>query len=106
MIVLDAKTDDVIGSSRYHDYDPEKSSIEIGWTFLARKYWGGAYNRELKELMLQHAFRFVRRVIFLVGPQNFRSQKAMEKIGGHRAGTRIEEDGRENLIFEIEAPNE
>ena len=54
--------------------------------------------------MLEHAFQFVRRVNFLVGPQNFRSQKAMEKIGGHRVGSRIAPTGRENLVFQIDKP--
>lgn len=71
----------VIGSSRFNGYDAIKNVIEIGWTFLARSCWGGAYNREMKELMLRHAFRFVDRVVFMVGPQNLRSQKALEKIG-------------------------
>ena len=55
--------------------------MEIGWTFLARSYWGGAMNRELKRMMLAHAFRFVPRVIFVVGERNLRSRRAMEKIG-------------------------
>ena len=102
MIVIDRKDGRVIGSSRFNAYNPEKNEIEIGWTFLARSYWGGTYNREMKQLMLQHAFQFVRRVNFLVGPQNFRSQKAMEKIGGRRMGSRIDATGRENLVFQIE----
>jgi RimJ/RimL family protein N-acetyltransferase len=103
LIVTDAQDGEVIGSSRYNAYDPVKSEIEIGWTFLARRYWGGEYNLEMKQLMLQHAFQFVRRVNFLVGPQNFRSQKAMEKIGGARKGSRIDpKNGRENVVFEIE----
>lgn len=102
-VVLDARDGRVIGSSRFHGYDPKASEIEIGWTFLARSYWGGVYNREMKELMLRHAFQFVRKVVFLVGLQNSRSQRAMEKIGGVRAGTRFK-DGRENLVFEIAAP--
>jgi RimJ/RimL family protein N-acetyltransferase len=103
LIVTDAQDGRVIGSSRFHAYDPEKSEIEIGWTFLARRYWGGAYNREMKQLMIQHAFQFVRRINFLVGPQNFRSQKAMEKIGGVRKGSRVDpKTGRTNLVFEIE----
>ena len=55
--------------------------MEIGWTFLERAFWGGTYNRELKSLMLGHAFRFVDRVLFVVGENNIRSQKALEKIG-------------------------
>jgi N-acetyltransferase len=80
-VVIDAKTQQIIGSTRFHGYDPEKSEIEIGWTFLARKYWGGRYNAEMKELMLTHAFKFVENVIFYVGENNIRSQKATEKIG-------------------------
>ena len=68
LIATDSKDGRVIGSSRFHGYDQEKSEIEIGWTFLARSHWGGIYNREMKQLMLRHAFRFVNSVIFLVGP--------------------------------------
>ena len=106
LIVIDAQDGRVIGSSRFHAYDPEKGEIEIGWTFLARRYWGGVYNREMKQLMLQHAFQFVRRVNFLVGAQNFRSQKAIEKIGGVRKESRIDpKTGGLNLVFQLEKPD-
>src|SRR5712691_4162790 len=82
LIAIDSKDGQVIGSSRFNGYDKEKSEIEIGWAFLARSHWGGVYNREMKQLMLRHTFQFVTRVIFLVGPKNFRSQRAVEKIGG------------------------
>jgi RimJ/RimL family protein N-acetyltransferase len=85
-VVIDAKTQQIIGSTRFYGYDPEKSEIEIGWTFLARKYWGRQYNCEMKELLLAHAFKFVESVVFFVGEKNFRSQKAMEKIGASRIG--------------------
>ena len=100
--VIDRATGGIIGSSRYFGYDEQRSEIEIGWTFLARAYWGGSYNRDMKQLMLRHAFRFVDAVVFLVGPQNRRSQRAMEKIGGVRVGTlRREPGGRENVVFQI-----
>jgi N-acetyltransferase len=102
-VARDCKTNQVIGSSRFHGYDKEKSEIEIGWTFLARSYWGGAYNREMKQLMLRHAFQFVNSVVFLVGPQNLRSQRAMEKIGGVRAGSRRDASGRESFVYQITA---
>ena len=79
--IIDRKTGRIIGSSRYANLDPERREIEIGWTFLERQFWGGNYNGELKRLMLAHAFRFVERVVFVVGETNFRSQKALEKIG-------------------------
>jgi RimJ/RimL family protein N-acetyltransferase len=85
-IVLDRQDGRVIGSSRFAEYDEAKSEIEIGWTFLARSHWVGRYNREMKQLMLQHAFRFVQRVIFRVGPNNLRSQRALENIGASCLG--------------------
>src|SRR5205809_3964767 len=85
-VIIDRKNQKIIGSTRFHGYDTRKSEIEIGWTFLARKYWGGRYNRELKQLMLAHAFKSVESVVFYIGQRNVRSQKAMEKIGGIRNG--------------------
>jgi N-acetyltransferase len=79
--VIDRKSGRIIGSSRYCNLNEEAGEVEIGWTFLEREFWGGAYNRELKSLMIEHAFRFVDRVLFVVGENNLRSQKALEKIG-------------------------
>jgi RimJ/RimL family protein N-acetyltransferase len=105
LIVIDSKDGRVIGSSRFHGYDKDKSEIEIGWTFLTRSHWGGLYNREMKQLMLRHAFRFVKSVVFLVGPENWRSQRALEKIGAVRSGSRSDESGRESFVYEITAPS-
>ena len=103
LIAIDRKDGRVIGSSRFNGYDPAKSEIEIGWTFLARSHWGGVYNGEMKRLMLRHAFRFVENVIFVVGVNNRRSQRAIEKIGGVRVGTRTKPGGRVDLVFRITA---
>jgi RimJ/RimL family protein N-acetyltransferase len=101
LIATDARDGRVIGSSRFHGYDTETSEIEIGWTFLARSHWGGVHNGEMKQLMLRHAFRFVRRVIFAVGPHNLRSQRAVEKIGGVREGSRLDARGQERVVYLI-----
>lgn len=79
--IIERKSGKIIGSSRYCNLNPVEREVEIGWTFLERAFWGGLYNRELKSLMLDHAFRFVDRVLFVVGEKNLRSQKALEKIG-------------------------
>jgi RimJ/RimL family protein N-acetyltransferase len=86
--VLDRASQGIIGSTRYCNYDAAQSEIEIGWTFLIRSHWGGKYNGEMKRLMLDHAFRFVRNVVFQVGPENMRSRRAVEKIGGVLVGHR------------------
>jgi len=102
LLAIDRKDGRVIGSSRFYGYSEEQSEIEIGWTFLARSHWGGVYNGEMKHLMLRHAFGFVKNVIFLVGPQNFRSQRALRKIGAIRIGSRS--DGRgEHLVYQMAA---
>ena len=101
VLAIDNGTGAVIGSSRYHGFDEALGEVEIGWTFLARSHWGGRYNGEMKHLMLTHAFRFVGRVVFMVGPRNLRSQRAVERIGAERAGTHIDDTGRESLVFAI-----
>jgi RimJ/RimL family protein N-acetyltransferase len=103
-VFVDRATQKLIGSSRYFGYDAKLSEIEIGWTFIARSHWGGATNREIKRLMLDHAFTFVDTVIFWVGEQNWRSQGAMTKIGGIRRDglfTRELSGATLHFIFEI-----
>jgi len=109
LVVIDRETQEIIGSSRYFGFDPAKREIEIGWTFLARSYWGGKYNGELKRLMLGHAFRFVESVVFLIGPTNVRSQKAVERIGGVMIGRRKRTNPHgetvESVVFQIKKPD-
>jgi RimJ/RimL family protein N-acetyltransferase len=81
MVVIDRATSAIIGSSRWQGFDPARSSVEIGWTFLARSHWGGTWNRELKRLMIGHALQHVELVEFQVGEGNVRSRRALEKIG-------------------------
>jgi RimJ/RimL family protein N-acetyltransferase len=103
-VFVDRSTNRLIGSSRYYGYDAGLSEVEIGWTFIARSHWGGKTNREVKRLMLDHAFSFVDTVIFWVGEKNWRSQGAMTKIGGvKREGLFVRElsGATPHFIFEI-----
>ena len=99
LIVIDKASKQVIGSSSFYDYRPDSADIVIGYTFLARRYWGGQYNAELKSLMLQHAFRFVETVWFHVGKQNLRSQRAMQKIGAGLSHGMLRGSGRVTASF-------
>lgn len=101
LVIIDRHTGKMIGSSRYHGYSHDRDEVEIGWTFLARSHWGGTHNRELKRLMLEHAFGFVSNVIFHVGVTNWRSQRAMEKIGGIRVGTRPDAAGNDSYVYRV-----
>ena len=101
LTVRDCQNSSLIGSSRYHGYNPELSEVEIGWMFLARSHWGGTYNGEVKRLMLRHALHYVERVVFLIGPQNIRSQRAIERLGAIRVGSRPDSAGRDAFIYEM-----
>jgi RimJ/RimL family protein N-acetyltransferase len=81
LVAADSKTGEIIGSSRFNALDPEKKSVEVGYTFLACKCWGKGFNTEMKALMLKHAFESVEKVYFYIGENNFRSRRAVEKIG-------------------------
>ncbi len=81
LVALDPASGAVIGSSRFDTTRAEAGEIEIGYTFLARAHWGGAVNAAMKRLMLGHALAHFERVIFLVGEDNLRSRRALEKIG-------------------------
>jgi RimJ/RimL family protein N-acetyltransferase len=99
LVAIDRTTRQIIGSSRYHGFDAVNRVVEIGWTFLARRYWGGRYNGEMKRLMLEHAFKTVEQVLFIVGPENRRSRRAVEKIGGVLRGPTLDAHGRESVVY-------
>ncbi len=106
-IVLDNATGAVVGSSRYYDWNPDKQEVAIGYTFLACSHWGGAANREMKTLMLDHAFKWAHLVWFHVGQNNARSRRAMAKIGGEYSHTGpVELNGviYEYVYFKIAKP--
>ena len=105
LVAVGMQHGDVVGSSRYHGYSAETRTIEIGWTFLAREFWGGEYNREMKKLMLEHAYQFVDSVLLIIGDTNIRSQKAAEKIGATRIGTRSDETMGTSFVYEILKPD-
>jgi RimJ/RimL family protein N-acetyltransferase len=105
-LILDQKSGRVVGSSRYYDHDEAQQSIAIGYTFLTRECWGRGFNRALKTLMLNHAFRFVEHVQFFVGINNIRSRTAMLKLGGRLIGeTAVSytgEPSHANVIYQID----
>lgn len=81
LLVIDKATDEVIGCTRLYDFKPAQSSVAIGYTFLARAYWGGVYNSAMKSLLMEHVFKVVNNVMFHIAATNIRSQKATGKIG-------------------------
>lgn len=107
-LIHDRATGKAIGTSRYASYSAAHRTLEIGYTFLTREFWGGTYNRDLKTLMLNHAFQYVDEAYFVVGRKNFRSQGAMRKIGGVETTQpkflRPDANLDSNLVFVIQRP--
>jgi N-acetyltransferase len=107
LLVTDKTSGEVIGTSRYYEWNPDQREVAIGYTFLVRSHWGGATNREMKQLMLSHAFRWAKVVWFHVGKNNWRSRRAMEKVGGklsHAASREHNGVVHDYVFFKIEAP--
>lgn len=104
-LIYDNLTGSLIGTTRYYDVNTHDRSIAIGYTFLSRAYWGRDYNKAAKSLLLQHAFSFAEKVIFHIGANNIRSQKAIEKIGAIKIGelemSYYGEDNKLNYVYQI-----
>ncbi|HMW34554.1 MAG TPA: GNAT family N-acetyltransferase [bacterium] len=104
-LICDAATRQVIGSSRYCNWNAETRTIEIGYTFIARDHWGTTYNRALKTLMLDHAFTFAEAIQFFIGAVNVRSQNAITKLGAQKIAERetayYGESKKLDFVYEI-----
>lgn len=104
-LIIDKKSDLVIGCSRFYDHEPEKRTIMIGYTFFSRTVWGQGHNHATKRLMMNYAFQFVDEILFHVGENNTRSRIAMTRLGAELL--RMEtvayygEPERVNCVFRI-----
>lgn len=80
--------DELAGSTRYGDIRAAHAGLEIGWTWLARKWHGTGVNRRMKRLLLTHAFERMgmERVQLKTDVRNTRSQRAIEKLGAVKEG--------------------
>ncbi|RXM53339.1 MULTISPECIES: GNAT family N-acetyltransferase [unclassified Chryseobacterium] len=103
--IVEKATGDVLGSSRYYNFDEDDNHIFIGYTFYGTKSWGKGINPKVKKLMLDYIFQHVDKVHFHIGKENFRSQKALEKLGGIKIAEEevayFAEPTRTNFVYEI-----
>lgn len=109
LVIIDQKTNEIIGSSRFNIIPGKENAIEIGWSFLSRAYWGGKFNRSFKYLMIEHALKSVDSVLFYVDLENIRSQYAMQKLGAQllddKATLEYKKKNREHKIFIVNKEN-
>jgi RimJ/RimL family protein N-acetyltransferase len=102
-LIYEKATGELMGSTRYYDYKPALSQIAIGFTFIARKYWGGKYNFAMKKLMMDYAFHHVDTILYHIGAGNIRSQKALLKLGGKKTREMdLDHNGEKILHYEYE----
>ena len=108
-LIYDNEQNEVIGSTRFYDYDSVNKSVLIGYTFYAKSAWGKGYNYAVKNIMLEYAFQFADKVILHVGAENYRSQKAMAKLPAEKIDEIIVsyygEADKLNFVYEIEKEN-
>lgn len=104
--VVNKATGEVMGCTRFYDYQPADKSIHIGYTFYGRDSWGKGINLAVKRLMLDYIFQWVDRVDFHVGAQNIRSQKAMERLGARKLAEKVVayygEPDKLNFVYAID----
>ncbi|WP_417429201.1 GNAT family N-acetyltransferase [Halpernia sp.] len=104
-VIIDKPSNKIIGSTRFYDFNAEDNSIFIGYTFYGKNFWGKNYNSQVKKLMLDYIFQFVDSVNFHVGSENFRSRRAMEKLGAKNIGeldvAYFGEDSKMNVLYRI-----
>ncbi|WP_029293888.1 GNAT family N-acetyltransferase [Chryseobacterium hispalense] len=107
--IIEKSTGEILGSTRYYDYDKQNNSIFIGYTFYGRKSWGKGINPQIKKLMLDYIFQFVEVVHFHIGKENYRSQIALERLGGQKIAEQdvayFGEPTRTNFVYEIKKEN-
>ncbi len=104
--IVEKTTGEILGSTRFYDYDEQSNSIFIGYTFYGTKSWGRKINPQIKKLMLDYIFQFVGTVYFHVGKNNLRSRTAMERLGAENIGEHevayFGEPSRINILYRIQ----
>ena len=105
-IILVTNTNEVVGCTRFYDFNTTTKNIFIGYTFVAINFWGSELNGATKKLLINYVFaNNIDTVQFHIGKYNIRSQKAIAKIGATLIGE-IEmpyfgEPTRPNFIYEV-----
>ncbi|WP_293946993.1 GNAT family N-acetyltransferase, partial [Sphingobacterium sp. UBA7249] len=88
LIIINKKTKDPIGITMFGNISFQHKRLEIGWTWIGKKFQGTGINASCKRLLLDYCFDSLdlRRVEFKIDIKNLKSQKAIEKIGAIKEG--------------------
>jgi N-acetyltransferase len=86
--IIDTASSKAIGSTRFGNIDLAHRRVEIGWTWIARRWQRTGANTETKLLLLTHAFEKLGciRVEFKTDSINNQSRNALLRIGAKEEG--------------------
>lgn len=87
-VVLDRKSNTIVGATRYLNVSEANRQLEIGWTWYTPEVWRTRVNTECKYLLLRHAFEDLDtiRVQLCTDGRNRRSQEAILRLGATHEG--------------------
>lgn len=108
-VVIDTRTDRVVGTTSYHDIVPSVRRLEIGYTWYAASVQRSHINTACKLLMMGHAFDTLQCAVvgWRTDALNTRSQQAIARLGAHRDGVlrhhALRRDGtvRDTVMFSL-----
>ncbi|OLT14313.1 GNAT family N-acetyltransferase [Pseudonocardia sp. CNS-139] len=106
---VDAKSDEVAGTTSFYQIDATHRVLSIGHTWIGPKWQRTPLNSESKLLMLRHAFEELgaNRVSLETDIRNEASQRANERLGAYREGVlrahRVRPDGtvRDTVVYSV-----
>ncbi len=108
-IVFDKRTNRYAGCTRFYDIQLVQKTLQLGYTWYGKDFWGTGLNKRCKYLLLQFAFENIgmERVEFRADINNARSIAAMKSIGciaeGVLRANTIKRDGnrRDSIVLSI-----
>jgi N-acetyltransferase len=107
--VIDPKSGDVVGSTRFFNVEAAHRRLEIGHTWYAKRVQRSPLNTEAKLLLLSHAFDTLQTIAveFRTHFMNQQSRAAIARLGARQDGIlrnhQIGRDGiyRDTVVFSI-----
>lgn len=87
-VIIDKKSKEIVGSSRFGFISKENRSAEIGWTWIDPQWQRTYVNTEAKLLMLTHAFETWKcvRIEIITDVKNEKSRNAILRLGAKQEG--------------------
>lgn len=88
IVFLNKEETEVVGMTNFMNVEPANKMIEIGGTWIHKKWQRSFVNTETKFALLQYCFETLKmnRVEFRIDSENFPSQKAVQRLGFHFDG--------------------